>query len=56
MTGISFENTIYNRPAALLSALGSFWASTYEGHEQIASFVAGKASVEKQSENDFLNC
>lgn len=59
MTGISFENTIYDRPAALLAALGSFWASTYEGREQVASFVAGKAAVERQSENDFLellNC
>jgi hypothetical protein len=54
MTGISFEDTIYNRPAALLAALGTFWAEIYEGREQVESFVAGKSLVEKQTDNDFV--
>ncbi len=49
-----FPNTIYDQPGNLLAVLGSWWADTYAGRDQVEAVVQGKAQVENQSMLDLL--
>ena len=49
MPYFKFPQTVYDQPKNLLAVLGSWWADTYAGREEIASLVQGKARIENQS-------
>lgn len=49
-----FPGTVYDQPENLLAVLGSWWADTYAGREQVANLVAGKAQLENQSAFDLM--
>ncbi len=54
MSHYAFPNTVYDQPGNLLAVLGSWWADTYSGRDQVAAVVQGKAQVENQSMLDLL--
>lgn len=49
-----FPNTICDQPRKLLAALGSFWARTYLGKDQVLSFTQASAQVATQTHLDLL--
>lgn len=50
----AFPNTVYDQPDNLLATLGSWWADTYSGRDQINGLVKGKSQLESQSLMDLL--
>lgn len=47
-----YPGSVLDQPAAILSALGSLWATTYSGDDLITALCAAKAAQAKQSYND----
>lgn len=54
MAYLNFPNTIYDQPQNLLAVLGSWWADTYAGRDQVTTIVEGKCQLENQSMLDLM--
>jgi len=54
MSDYVYPSNDLERGRTLLSTLGSFWSSLYEGSDQVLSYVRGRALVEQQARLNFL--
>lgn len=54
MASYVYPTTDYDRTRNMLALLGSFWSSVYQGGGQVASVVAAKGQVERQTLTDAL--
>lgn len=54
MADFVFPSSDLDRPRQLLALLGSFWAGTYEGQDQVLSFSGSRGRIAQQTERDLL--
>lgn len=50
----AYPNDVYDKPRNLLAALGSWWASQYDGKEQVSAIVSALAGTQQQSSQNML--